>query len=182
MSSNYIAMLHDYWVVHIFLLKSEVKRMKLVAFALVALISFLCLAAHQRALVGSRRDDVMMKTNQVDRNIDNHHNIPRQYYNQWGSGGDNNGDNNANEGGWTISIHYFPNMPSCFFSFAVSSIFSSYDNKSGVWLLFHKRRMLIDPLDVSDETVNSGNDLTSLLMIQTEQKDQLPLILRKILL
>ncbi|XP_047960000.1 uncharacterized protein LOC125205216 [Salvia hispanica] len=75
----------------------KVKRMKLVAFALVALISFLCLAAHQRALVGSRRDDVMMKTNQVDRNIDNHHNIPRQYYNQWGSGGDNNGDNNANE-------------------------------------------------------------------------------------
>ncbi|KAL1549417.1 hypothetical protein AAHA92_17525 [Salvia divinorum] len=77
----------------------KVQKMKLVAFALVALMSFLCLVAHQRGLVVRRRGGVMMKTNKVDRSIDNHHNIPRQYYNQWGSGGDSNGDNNANEGG-----------------------------------------------------------------------------------
>lgn len=70
--------------------------MKVVAFALVALMTSLCLelAAPRRALVSSRRADDVTKNDHVYGTTENHHNIPRQYYNQWGSGGDNNGDNN----------------------------------------------------------------------------------------
>lgn len=83
--------------------------MKLVAFALVALMASLCLAAPRRALVSTGRHDIVEDTKNEeagtegipDGTIENHHNIPRQYYNQWGSGssgGDNNGDN-GNGGG-----------------------------------------------------------------------------------
>ncbi|KAH6802650.1 hypothetical protein C2S51_034096 [Perilla frutescens var. frutescens] len=82
--------------------------MKLEAFVLVALMTSLCLAAPRRALVSIGRNDVVAektKNEQAsfpDGTIENHHNIPRQYYNQWGSGssgGDNNGDNSGNGNG-----------------------------------------------------------------------------------
>lgn len=82
--------------------------MKVVAFVFIALMASLCLAAPRRALVSNGRNDVVAeeeamaetaKNGQVvDGTIENHHNIPRQYYDQWGSGS-NSGDNNSNGGG-----------------------------------------------------------------------------------
>ncbi|KAI3472068.1 hypothetical protein Pfo_028756, partial [Paulownia fortunei] len=75
----------------------------------------LCLAAPRRALVSSGRNNVgeegvaentnkekISRAGHPDGAIDNHHNIPRQYYNQWGSssnGGGDDGDNNGDGSG-----------------------------------------------------------------------------------
>ncbi|KAI3473274.1 hypothetical protein Pfo_030566 [Paulownia fortunei] len=87
------------------------KKMKVVAFVLIVLMTSLCLAAPRRALVSSGRNNVgeegvaentnkekISRAGHPDGAIDNHHNIPRQYYNQWGSssnGGGDDGDNNG---------------------------------------------------------------------------------------
>lgn len=73
--------------------------MKVVAFVLIALMASLCLAAPRRALVSSGRNDIAEVEATAEKVVDeNHHNIPRQYYGQWGSGS-NSGDNNSNGGG-----------------------------------------------------------------------------------
>ncbi|KDP29136.1 hypothetical protein JCGZ_16525 [Jatropha curcas] len=78
--------------------------MKLIAlfFIMVVMVSS-CLAIHGQ---GERnQNQAEGKKSRVDckeRSVDNHHSIPREYYNGWGSssqGDKNGGDNGGDEGG-----------------------------------------------------------------------------------
>ncbi|KAL7136666.1 hypothetical protein ABFS83_10G045200 [Erythranthe nasuta] len=85
--------------------------MKVAVFVLIALTASVCLASPRRALVGVVADVINSNKDKIsgtgggsggsghlDGTTENHHNIPRQYYNQWGttpSGGDDNGDNGS---------------------------------------------------------------------------------------
>ncbi|KAL3825899.1 hypothetical protein ACJIZ3_021928 [Penstemon smallii] len=89
-------------------------KMKVVAFLLIALMISQCLGAPRKALVGgggqaavavaadnTNKERLNRAVDHPEGTIDNHHNIPRQYYNQWGNspaGGDD-GNNNDNGSG-----------------------------------------------------------------------------------
>lgn len=74
----------------------QVKKMKAAAFLLFMLMASLCMAAPRRILLSSGRNGGVAE---IDGTVENHHNIPRQNYKEWGNEGDNSGDNNVNEGG-----------------------------------------------------------------------------------
>ena len=81
----------------------------LVLFLVVMMVSSSCMAGPRRAMIGGiygqeeqrhhvgKGKAVEGKRNTVEgsseKNIDNHHNIPRQKYEDWGSNSPDNGDN-----------------------------------------------------------------------------------------